>query len=160
MVPKITTLVLDKLRPGWRERAAKRKSPWNLACGLIALGFAALFWYFLFQVAWELHTHFYPEHLAHKNKFWGQNISFCAGASSFLMVMPLFIPAFALGGLCSNCLMWCIPAARRTMEAEAAGDQEMTFMGANAGLIKWGGIASAVCLMLSIIGILTLHSLK
>ena len=36
----------------------------------------------------------------------------------------------------------------------------MTFTGSNAGLVKWGGIASAVCVMLCVIGVVTLKSLK
>lgn len=53
-----------------------------------------------------------------------------------------------------------IPSARRTMEAKAAGDQEMTFAGSNAELIKWGGLASALCIFHSIIGAVTLKSPK
>jgi hypothetical protein len=46
------------------------------------------------------------------------------------------------------------------MEREAAGDPEMTFRGANIGLLKFGGIGSAICFLLSFIGIATLSSLR
>lgn len=127
------------------------------ACGIRLI---SVFWYGLFQAAWGLHVHLYPEHSALKGQFWREGISFKAFASSFLMLMPLGIPAVVFGFLSANCLMWCIPSARRTMESEAAGDKKMTFAGSNAGLIKWGGLASAVCIFLSIIGIVTLRSLK
>jgi hypothetical protein len=46
------------------------------------------------------------------------------------------------------------------MDREAAGDREMTFAGSNAALIKWGGLVSAVCLVLSAVGLTTLSSLR
>jgi hypothetical protein len=74
--------------------------------------------------------------------------------------MPLCIPAILIGLLISNFLMWLIPPARRVMNAEAAGDEEMTFRGANLGLLKWGGVASAVSFLLVSIGAATLSSLR
>jgi hypothetical protein len=56
--------------------------------------------------------------------------------------------------------MWLIPPARRAMNTEASGDPEMTFRGANFGLIKFGGIASAIAIVLSVIGAATLSSLR
>jgi hypothetical protein len=44
------------------------------------------------------------------------------------------------------------------MDGEAAGDRDMPFTGSNAGLIKFGGIASAVGFALSAIGILTIRA--
>lgn len=160
MNPRITEAALDKLRPGWRERRAKRKSPWNLACVLTGFGIAALAWYCLFQAAWRLHVHFFPAHVGHVREFWGAGISGRAFVSSFLVLMPLGIPALVAGFLSANCIFWCIPPARRAMEREAAGDRELTFAGSNAGLIKWGGLAAVICLVLSFVGLVTLSSLK
>jgi hypothetical protein len=160
MNPLLMEKVADKLRPGWRQRQARRKSPWNLACVLVGFGLAAVFWYALFQAAWGWHVQLYPEHSALKKEFWGRGISLRAFIPSFLLLMPLVVPALTAGFLSANCLVWLVPAARRTMETEAAGDREMTFAGSNAGLIKWGGLASAVCVILSIIGLATLKSLK
>ena len=36
----------------------------------------------------------------------------------------------------------------------------MTFAGSNAGLMEWGGLASALCIVASLIGVATLRSLK
>ena len=74
--------------------------------------------------------------------------------------MPLFVPAIVIGLLVSNCLLWLIPPARRAMNAEAAGVEEMTFRGANVGLLKWGGIASGVSFRLVLVGAATLSSLR
>lgn len=160
MNPLLIQKALDKLRPGWRNRKAKQKSPWNLVCMLVGLGLLPVLWYALFQAAWGLHVQLYPEHGALKKEFWSAGISLRAFIPSFLMLMPLSVPATMAALLSANCLMWLIPAARRTMEAEAAGDREMTFSGSNAGLIKWGGVASAACIILSMIGLATLKSLK
>jgi hypothetical protein len=151
--------LLDRARPGWRDRRARKKSPRNLACVLVGLGLAAFIWYYLFQAAWLFHVELYPAHAALKRAFWGDGISARAFVSSFLMLMPLGVPALTLGLLAANLLIWLIPSARHAMDAEAAGDPEMTFRGSNAGLLRWGGVASAVCLVLSIIGLATLTTL-
>jgi len=118
-----------------------------------------VFWYYLFRGAWQLHLHFYPTHSGHLGEFWGEGISTAAFVSSFLMLMPLFLPALTAGFLFSNVVMWFIRPARRVTEREAAGDPEMTLAGANLGLLKLGGVGSAICLALSFIGLATLKSL-
>ena len=151
---------LDKWRPGWRERAAKRKSPWDFIGLLLGFGITPVLWYYLFRGAWQLHVHFYPTHVGHLGEFWGEGISAGAFVSSFLMSMPLGLPALTAGLLFSNVVIWIIPPARRVMEREAAGDPEMTFASANLGLLKWGGVSSAICFLLSFIGLATLKSLR
>lgn len=160
MTPLIIEKVMDGLRPGWRERSARRKSPWNLACVLLGFVFFFVFWFALFQLAWALHVQIHPAHAGHQHEFWRRGISLGAFIPSFLMLVPLAIPALVGGFLAANCLVWLVPAARRAMDAEAADDPEMTFAGANAGLIKWGGLASVVCLVISIAGLTALTSLK
>jgi hypothetical protein len=151
---------MDKWRPGWRERAARRKSPWDFAQFVLVFALFPVFWYYLFRAVWHLHLQFYPAHAGHLNEFWGAGISTRAFVSSFLMVMPLFCPAVTAALLLSNVVMWFIRPARRVMDREAAGDPEMTFRGASTKLIIWGGLGSALCLALSFIGLATLHSLR
>ena len=152
--------VMDASRPGWRARRARRKSLWNLVGMLIAFPIMGLAWYGLWLAAWQFHVLLYPAHAAHIRQFWRAGISGGAFVSSFLMLMPLCIPAIAIGLLLSNCLMWLIPWARSAMNVEAAGDEEMTFRGANRGLIKVAGIASGIALLLVLIGAATLSSLR
>jgi hypothetical protein len=151
---------LDTLRPGWRERRAKRKSAWNLLGALLIILGLGFFWYGLWLGAWRVHIIFYPAQTAHLKQFWQSGLSASAFISSFLLVMPLIVPAIVLACLASNFLIWLIPPARRAMNAEAAGDYEMTFRGANWGLIKWGGIASGIAFILVLIGAATLTSLR
>jgi hypothetical protein len=151
---------MDKWRPGWRERAAKRKSPWDFIGIAFALLLLPVFWFYLFRAAWLLHVQFFPSHAGHLHEFWESGISTAAFVSSFLMLMPLFWPALIMALLLSNLVMWLIPPARRVMEREAAGDPEMTFRGANTKLVKWGVVGSAICFPLCFIGLATLHSLR
>jgi hypothetical protein len=151
---------MDRWRPGWRERVAKRKSPWDFIGLLFGFGLMPVLWWYFFRAAWMLHVHFYPEHAGHLQDFWREGISTRAFVSSFLMSIPLFWPALTAALLLSNVVMWLIPLARRVMDREAAGDPEMTFRGANMGLLKWGGVGSGVCLLLSLIGLATLSSLR
>ena len=160
MNPLIVEAALDRLRPGWRARRARRKSPWNLLGVVVAFASMAVIGYYLFQAAWSVHVYFHPAHAGHQREFWGAGLSFRVFASSFLLAMPLALPAVFGGFLSANLVLWLIPPARRALDAEAAGDPEMTFARANAGLIKWGGIASAIGLALSLIGILTLNTLR
>ena len=159
MDPRITEKALDQLRPGWRERQAKKKSPWNLACVVTGFIITLIAWYLLFQAAWLLHVALYPTHAGHKQEFWAAGISGRAFLSSFLMLMPLGVPAMVAGFLSANLMFWLIPPARRVMEREAAGDRAMTFVGSNLALLKWGGLASAICVALSFAGLATLASL-
>jgi len=150
---------LDALRPGWQKRRGKRKSPWDflgLIVAVLVMGPAACG---LWLCAWQVHLLFYPEHAAHAKEFWPAGLSLRPFISSFLLAMPLFVPTILIGLLVSNFLMWLIPPARRAMNAEAAGDYEMTFRGSNWGLIKWGGMASGVALVLVLIGAATLTNL-
>jgi hypothetical protein len=148
------------MRPGWRERRTKRKSVWNLLGALLIILGLGPVWYGLWLSAWKVHVLFYSSHAAHIREFWQSGPSAGAFISSFLLTTPLIVPAIVVACLISNCLMWLIPPAHRAMNAEADGDEEMTFYGANMGLLKWGGIASSVSLLLVLIGAATLTNLK
>ena len=45
---------LDAIRPGWRERRAKRKSPWNLVGVIVAAAIMGPAGYGLWLCAWRL----------------------------------------------------------------------------------------------------------
>jgi hypothetical protein len=157
---RIVEGALDAIRPGWRQRRAKRKSAWNLVGALIIIMALAPVCYGLWLCAWRVHLLFYPAHAAQLREFWKSGLSAGAFISSFLLTLPLFVPAIVIACLTSNALMWLVPPARRTLNAEAAGDKEMTFRRANLGLLKWGGIASGIALLLALIGAATLSSLR
>ena len=101
--PRIIEGAMDSLRPGWRKRRAGRRSAWNLLCVLVGVGLMCVLWFGLFHGMWRLHVHFFPEHRPYERQFWGSGISPGAFASSFLMLMPLALPATVLGFLAANC---------------------------------------------------------
>src|SRR3989304_1036932 len=92
-----------------RQRAKRRKSPWNLV--LIPLGFGgiALICYALFQLMWRVHMWLHPDHVDRFKEFWAEGIGLPAFVSSFLLFIPLLFAAVPLGMLFANALAWCIP---------------------------------------------------
>lgn len=152
---------LNKNRPGWKERAKRRKSLWHLpkvVMSFIIMGFT---WYALFMGMWKIHLVVYPEHAGHISEFWNKGASIKAFASSFLLAMPLFLPAIGLSFIVVNILFWLIPPARIVFEKEAAGDNEMTFGGATSDLAKvFVKILLPIGFSLSLVGALTLSNLK
>jgi hypothetical protein len=78
--------------------------------------------------------------------------------TALLMALPLFFPGLICGFLTGNVICWLIPVARRAMEMEAAGDRKVSFAGSNAELLKFGGIASGICMVLSLIGAMAFSS--
>lgn len=110
---RTTTKIMDKFRPGWRERRAKRKSPWHLFKLLLlfssmgAISYLFVKGYQLMQVLL-----FFNESLQH---------NYAMG------LLPLMIPTFGLGIVITNMVLYKIPAARYAFEKEAAGDPELMY---------------------------------
>jgi hypothetical protein len=151
--------LLDAKRPGWRKRRDKQKSPWNLVCKVVGLALALLYWYGLSKGALALNIFIYPEYTAHKDLLELTRLSGLAEFSANLMIFPLGFPALIAGFISGNCLVSLIPAARETMEKEAGDDVRMTLRGANTELFSVGGKYSLLCLVLAVVGILTLKSI-
>jgi hypothetical protein len=157
----VFSVLMDKFRPGWRERARKRKSPWDFLCAIVGMALIVAIYYLLFLILWEVHTWIHPEHIGRLKNFWyfkdGDVREF---AARLLILVSLFFPSVCCGFLATNYLFWLIPPARRIVEAEAKGDYELTFKGANAGLLrglKWTG---GVSLILALIGIVILTDVR
>ncbi len=150
--PKPIESAMDALRPGWRERRAKRKSPWNFVCAM--LGLSATYYYMkaFGEAAVWLNLRIHPQNAVLAGNFYAY-LDRTSSPSAMLMGLPLFVPALICGLITGNIIAWLIPPARRAMNNEAAGDREISFSGANAGLIKFGGFTSAICFILSAIGI-------
>ena len=115
--------LLDELQaPGFRERARerakRRKSPWNaLLIPLFPAGMCASWYGFVWTivVARNLVRH---EHLA------GVLELMRSKPQDFLAVVCFggaIIAAIPFGALACNSLLWCIPPARRVFEKEAEG---------------------------------------
>jgi len=152
--PRPIETAMDALRPGWRERRNKRKSPWNLVCMALGLSAAYVYARIFSSVAIWINFRVYPQNAALSGHFYAY-LDRTSSLSGLLIGFSLWFPAIICGLITGNVIAWLIPPARRAMDREAAGDREMSFAGANAGLIKFGGIVSAVAVALAAIGILT-----
>lgn len=151
---------LNKFRPKWKERAKRRKSLWHLPKIIISFFLLVVAWFVLFKGMWEIHVFVYPEHYGRLNEFWGKGLDIKAFISSFLMVVPLFLPAMGIAFIVTNAIFWLIPPARVVFEKEAAGDRNLTFIGATSGMAKvFVKYLIPIGLGLSLLGTLTLSNL-
>lgn len=140
-----------------RQRAQRRRSPWNLVLIPLGLGSIAFIWYVLFQLMWRVHTWFYPNHVGRLWEFWAEGLDFSTFMSSFLLFMPLLFAGIPLGMIFANAVAWCIPPARSAFAREAEGVKWASFPEAMEGLTKMALVMVPICLILSFVGALTLR---
>jgi hypothetical protein len=137
-----------------RERAKRRKSPWNLL--LLPLVIIGVFGVSigLFTLLWHLNVWVYPQHVGKLREIMGSSDH---TASQFLMTLPSFFAGIPLGMLFANCVAWCIPPASRTFEHEAKGIACASFRKSMSGLGKVVMYVVLVWAALGIVGALTLR---
>jgi hypothetical protein len=109
---------------------------------------------------WFIHTIYYPEHINRLKEFWVEGISITSFISSFLLLMPLFFAAISLSAIISNYLVWIIPPLRKIFSKEAEGVKGTSFPEAMSGLFEVAKWMVPICLALSLIGALTLRTLR
>ncbi len=143
-----------------RQRAQRRKSPWNLLLIPFGIGGVGGSAYILFQIMWRIHVALYPGHAGRFNEFWQGGVSFASFVSSFLLLVPLFVASLPIGLMFTNCVAWCIVPARRAFEREAEGVKWASFRESMRGLWVIVRIVVPGCLLLSFIGAATLRSLR
>lgn len=100
-----------------RQRAGRRKSPWNAALLLFAMVTWAGTLYLLFRLVWLFHTAIYPDH--ELKEFWQEGIGFYSFFLSLLMVVSLLPGSGMTAFIVVNFVFWLVPWARKTFEAEA-----------------------------------------
>jgi hypothetical protein len=143
-----------------RQRAQRRKSPWNvLLVPLVFCGVAAVA-YTLFRAMWRIHTLFFPAHAGRLSEFWQKGISCSAFVSSFILLMPLLVASVPLGMILANAVAWCIRPARRAFNREAQGVKWAAFPEAMGLLWPLSLIVVPICLVLSFVGAATLKNLR
>lgn len=101
-----------------RQRAQRRKSPWNVFLFFVCFVAFACIWYASFQLIWRIHTAFYPDHQF--QNFWRAGISFRAFVPSFLMMFGIAPGALISALITANLICWTLPFVRRTLDREAA----------------------------------------
>jgi len=127
----------DKVANYYREarwRAQRRTSAWNILLFPFCIGSGLVLWYALFQLVWMFHVHVYPDHQF--NEFWQRGISTGNFALSLVMMFAPAPGAMVLGFMLGNLIVWLIPPARRTLDAEATGYPGTSFRDAMQDLTK------------------------
>lgn len=116
-----------------RQRAKRRKSPWNLILIPFAMFGIAGTAFLIAKGLLALQQLFIPPDaiLAHWTRI-----------GAILMFVPIIFPALAIGMMIANLIAWCIPRARRTFEKEARGIKGASFKEAMRSL----AIASVILL--------------
>ena len=142
-----------------QKRAKRRKSPWNI------LPFALIFvigpglWWLFACTAWYVHTLIHPAHAERWGEFWTDGVGIVPFISSFLMIMPLGLPALTTVMLLSNLLARSIPPVRQALDREAEGHPGTDYKSTQRQMILATKIAIAIAVPLSLIGAATLFRL-
>lgn len=141
-----------------RQRARRRRSPWNFI--LIPFGLVGWLgaWYGLFRLVWAFHVTLYPQHRLHD--FWGKGVSLSSFIPSFLMVFALMPGAVCLGLALANCVAWLVGPARRAFDAEAVGHPGTSFGEATGILFKFAAFTLPAGLVVALLSAWALPSLR
>jgi hypothetical protein len=114
-----------------QQRAARRKSPWNLLDLPVGLACMGLVWWALVHVVWLARNVVIPHHsLPFAAVFHSQR----TGLTPIVFFVAPFFAAIPVGLLFSNCIVWSIPPYRRATEPEAKGVWHASFRDAQKDL--------------------------
>src|SRR5260370_12384971 len=99
-----------------RNRAARRKSVWNLVLLVPVIPAVTFVYYGTLQFVWAVHRSTVPSDSrvleAELRQDWG-------GPAAILFMLPPFFRTIPLGIPAANFLMWCAPPAARAIERDA-----------------------------------------
>ena len=147
-------------KPGYyeraRQRAERRKSPWNIILVPLVLGGVGLSAYILCQIMWQVHTALCP---ADAGMGLRQVVGGRMSLPVFLLFFPLYFASIPLGFLIANWIAWCIGPARQAFDKEASGVKGTSFRASQSGLWMIAKFVVPVCLLLSFIGALTMKNM-
>jgi hypothetical protein len=121
----------------------RRKSFWNVVLVLFGVQSIGLSWWGLFKLVALAQGFLAP------GKHFGQNLS---NLGQIVMVIPLGLPALAIGLLVANMRVWMFPAAREALEEEARSQSAEDFRTATRQLAVAAAILLAVALPVSLLG--------
>jgi len=141
-----------------RQRAGRRRSPWNAF--LLLLSMATWFGtvYMLFRLVWLFHTTLYPEHQL--SDFGRAGSSFHNGGLSLLMIVSLVPGSGATAFIIVNSLFWLFPWPRKVFEDEAKNHPGTDFRNAIRKLFKMWIWTFPTGLAISLLAAYLLKSLR
>jgi hypothetical protein len=136
-----------------QQRAARRRSPWNLL-DLVAFVWVAVIWWALVHGVWAVRNLIVPQRSI---PFLTVLRSQSLGPSSLLVfLLPLFA-AIPVGMLLSNFILQRIPPYRRACEREAHGVWHASYGDAQKDLSLLALCLSCPLLLISLITAVLLH---
>jgi hypothetical protein len=123
-----------------RQRAKRRRSPWNLVLFAIQWPLVALWGTALVKaVLWVPH---------------GGDLTFQEAARHdgpmLFIVLPMLFLSLVLAMLTANLLLFLIPHVRRTFEAEAGTNPKLHFAGSQKALLKVAAIIALITLPIAV----------
>jgi hypothetical protein len=133
VVKAVVPQVMDKLRPGWRERSEAQRSWWKMF--EIGITFGLFFSMWIFAAPWlsaKIHAHFYPSDMAKIPTAFRASMSFWTASA----ILPIALPLLCLAGMIVNCAEGVFSFTRRRAERGGALYPELTIKGANRGLAR------------------------
>jgi hypothetical protein len=137
-----------------QQRAARRKSPWNLLDLLFGLPCMGVAWWAFVHGVWAVRNLVMPQHaVSFSTVFHSQATGL---APIIFFVAPLF-DAIPVGLFLSNCIVWCIPGYRRASEREAQGVWHASFADVQKDLSLLALCLGLPVLIASFIAALFLH---
>jgi hypothetical protein len=155
---RLGELVSEVSRKGYfgraQQRAARRKSPWNLldlVFGLACMG--ATWWAFVHGV-WAVSNLVLPQHAV---PFSTVLHSPATGLARIIFFVAPFFAAIPVGLFLSNCIVWCIPPYRRASQREAEGVWHASFVDAQKDLSLLALCMGLPVLIASFVAALFLH---
>jgi hypothetical protein len=137
-----------------QQRAARRKSPWNLLDLLFGLACMGAAWWAFVHSVWAVRNRVIPQHVVSFSTMFHSHSSGIAPIIFF--VAPLFA-AIPVGLFLFNCIVWCIPPYRRASQREAEGVWHASFVDAQKDLSLLALCMGLPALIASFVAALFLH---
>ena len=137
-----------------QERAARRKSPWNLLDLPVGLASMGLVWWASVHAIWAARNLFIPHHaIPFSFVFHSQH----TGLAPIVFFVAPLIAVIPVGLLVSNCIVWCIPSYRRASDREAKGVWHASFSDAQRDLSLMALCISCPALIASFVAALVIR---
>ncbi len=114
-----------------QQRAARRKSPWNLLDLLFGIACMGVAWWAFVHGVWAVRNVVLPQHAV---SFPTALHSRATGLAPIVFFVAPLVAAIPVGLFLSNCIVWCIPPYRRASQREAQGVWHASFVDAQKDL--------------------------
>ena len=142
-------LTPGELRALMRERAQRRKSPWNVLLFLLGLGGVAATWYGFLWIVVGARNLVLGEHVASVTELVRSR---CEGFAAGVCFVCSFFAAIPFGGFVANGILRCVAPIRRVFDEESGGVPGASFGESQRGLLLFALYVSLPALLLALGG--------